>query len=79
MSKKQIVILVLMGLFVVLLLQNMQATEIRLFFWKVSFSRAFLLLGDLGIGVVIGWLLKGIYTRRRRAPGRPASGWKSSY
>jgi len=74
MSKKQIVVLVLIGLFLVLLLQNMQTTEIRLFFWKVSFSRAFLLLGDLGIGLITGWLLKGIYTRRRRPPGRKAAG-----
>jgi putative membrane protein len=55
-----VILLVVVLLFVV---QNTQVVEVQFVVWKVSMSRALMLLGALLIGIVIGLLARG----RRRA------------
>ena len=60
MNAKKIIVLVLVVLLMVFIIQNTQVVEVKLLFWKVSMSRALMLLGTLVIGFVSGWLIKGI-------------------
>jgi len=50
-----IVLLVIVGIFVV---QNTVVVDVRFLAWKVSMSRALMLLGTLLIGIIAGWLLR---------------------
>ncbi|NIM98576.1 MAG: DUF1049 domain-containing protein [candidate division Zixibacteria bacterium] len=50
-----IVLLVIVAIFVV---QNTVVVDVRFLAWKVSMSRALMLLGTLLIGIAAGWLLK---------------------
>ncbi len=50
-----IVLLVIVAIFVV---QNTVVVDVRFLAWKVSMSRALMLLGTLLIGIIAGWLMK---------------------
>ena len=52
-----VALVVLLGVFV---LQNTKVVEVRLLFWKLEMSRSVLLLGVLGSGLAIGWLLRSV-------------------
>ena len=52
-----VALVVLLGVFV---LQNTKVVEVRLLFWKLEMSRSVLLLGVLGSGLAIGWLLRSL-------------------
>ena len=52
-----IALVVLLGVFV---LQNTKVVEVRLLFWRLEMSRSVLLLGVLGSGLAIGWLLRSV-------------------
>ena len=60
MNAKNIIVIVLVVFLVVFIFQNTQVVEVQLLFWKVSMSRALMLLGTLFIGLIAGWLIKGI-------------------
>jgi uncharacterized integral membrane protein len=57
MSARSIVILILIGLFILFVIQNTRIVEVQLLFWTVSMSRALMLLATLFIGLIAGWLL----------------------
>ena len=58
MNIKYVITLIFLLFFLVFIIQNTQIVEVRFFFWKVSMSRALMLLGTLAIGLIGGWLLK---------------------
>ena len=59
MKRSQLVALVLMGLSVVVLLLTRGRADVPLIFWTINNARAaFVYLGFVTIGVVIGVLLK---------------------
>ena len=51
---KTIILLVFLGLFTVLILQNTEVVRIKLLFWELSLSRVILLMGSLLTGILIG-------------------------
>lgn len=53
---KKIVFIILVALVIIFVLQNTQVVEFRFLAWKISMSRALLLLCDFVIGWVVGWL-----------------------
>jgi uncharacterized integral membrane protein len=57
MGIKRILMLILLGLFLVFILQNTQVVDVKFVFWRVSMSRALLLAGIFLIGLIAGWLL----------------------
>jgi uncharacterized integral membrane protein len=65
MSWKLWTVVVLLGLLGIFALQNTQLVQVRFLFWKIEMSRALVLLGVLGSGLVAGWLLGTL--RRGRA------------
>ena len=64
MGVRKIGILVIASLVLVFVLQNTQVVDIRLLFWKVSMSRALVLLATFGVGLLMGWLLKALPKRK---------------
>jgi len=57
MRLKFIVVLVLIALFLVILLQNIQPVTLRLFFWKVGMSQIILMPLTLAIGFIAGFIV----------------------
>jgi putative membrane protein len=64
---KTVVFLVLIALVVVFVIQNTQVVEFQFLAWKVSMSRALLLLGTFGMGIVVGWLARRVRHRGQQA------------
>ncbi len=65
MNVKIITSIILAGLAVVLIIQNVVVVELRLFFWTLSMSRALLMFLILSVGIILGWLLRATYNRRK--------------
>jgi uncharacterized integral membrane protein len=65
MNYKLILILILGGLTVLFIIQNVAVVEIQFLFWSIQISRSLLIFFLLAIGIVIGWFLHG-YTKYRK-------------
>lgn len=57
---KLITVFTLIGVIVLFTVQNTEVVELQFLFWKLAMSRALLLFMVLAIGVIVGWLLRGI-------------------
>lgn len=55
----------LIALSVIFVLQNTQVVGIRFLFWTLSMSRVLLILLVLAIGMLVGWLLHGLFASKR--------------
>ena len=66
MNIKLALILVLSGIVLVFVTQNVAAVEVTFFFWSISLSRALLIFFALAIGILIGWFLHS-YVEYRHA------------
>ncbi len=58
MNYKQMISLVLAGLTVLFILQNIAIVNINFIFWTFLVSRSVLIFLVLVIGIAIGWLLR---------------------
>ncbi|MBP1748665.1 MAG: hypothetical protein H6Q52_1204 [Deltaproteobacteria bacterium] len=56
MNKKLIVILVLVGLLLILIIQNVQNISLNIFFWNIMMPQVILVLILFALGFVIGFL-----------------------
>jgi putative membrane protein len=65
MNMKAYIGLALSLLVVVFIVQNATVVEIQLLFWKVSMSRALMIFFVLAIGIVIGWITAGHFSKRQ--------------
>ena len=57
---KLVTVCTLIGVIILFTIQNTKVVELQFLFWKLAMSRALLLFMVLGIGVLVGWLLRGI-------------------
>lgn len=57
MKKKLIVILVLVGLLLILIIQNIQNISLNIFFWNIMMPQVILVLILFALGFVIGFLV----------------------
>ncbi len=53
--------LILIGLAVLFVIQNVAVVEIRFLLWSISMSRSLLIFFLLAIGIIIGWLLHSYF------------------
>ena len=67
MDAKLIGVLVLAGLVVLFIIQNVAVVEIRLLFWSIQISRSLLMFLLLVVGMIIGWFLHA-YLKKSRKP-----------
>ncbi|HEY9052150.1 MAG TPA: LapA family protein [Gammaproteobacteria bacterium] len=65
MNIKLISILILLGLVVLFIIQNVAVVEIQFLFWSISISRSLLMFLVLAIGMIIGWFLHSHFKHRR--------------
>jgi len=66
MNYKMLLILILSGLAVLFIIQNVAVVEIQFLFWATQMPRSLLMFLLLAIGIIIGWFLHG-YVRHREA------------
>lgn len=66
MSVKLVVILILFGVAIVFIIQNVAIVEISFLFWSIRISRALLMFLLLAIGIITGWFLHSIAIHRTR-------------
>ena len=64
MNLKLVFSLVLAGLVVLFVTQNVAVVEIRFMFWQVSMSRSLLIFFLLSVGIMVGWLMHSLFAHR---------------
>ena len=65
MNYKLILGIVLAGMALLFIIQNVTVVELKFLFWTLSMSRALMLFLVLSIGIVLGWLLHSYFNRRK--------------
>ena len=65
MNAKLIFGMILAGLSVVFIIQNVAVMELRFLFWTLSISGALLMFLILSAGTFLGWLLHAGFKRRK--------------
>ena len=66
MRPKFIGVLVLITLFLIILIQNIQSVTLRLFFWKVGISQIILIPLIMAIGFAIGFIVAKVTGNRNK-------------
>lgn len=65
MNIKLTLILVLSGIVLIFVTQNIAAVEVTFLLWSISLSRALLIFFSLAIGILIGWFLRSYMEHSR--------------
>ncbi|MBU2234261.1 MAG: LapA family protein [Proteobacteria bacterium] len=65
MNIRLILVLVITGITVIFITQNVSVVEVTFLFWSISMSRALLIFFTLAIGFVLGWFLHSYFAYRR--------------
>jgi lipopolysaccharide assembly protein A len=68
MSVKLIFGLILAGMTILFVIQNVTTVELTYLFWTLSMSRALMMFLILSIGIILGWLLHGSVGRTKTTP-----------
>ena len=63
MNFKLILSLVMAGMAVLFIIQNVTVVELRFLFWTLSMSRALFMSLILSTGIIMGWLLHSYFKR----------------
>ena len=66
MRPKFIVVLILIALFLIILIQNIQPVTLQLFFWKVGMSQIILMPLIMAIGFVVGFVVSKVTGNQRK-------------
>jgi uncharacterized integral membrane protein len=65
MSYRLILLLALAALVLIFIIQNTAVVEFSLLFWTVAMSRSLMFFVLVGLGVAIGWFLRGYLSGSR--------------
>jgi putative membrane protein len=65
MNFKLICVFSLVGAAVMFIIQNTAAVELTFLFWTVSMSQAFLMCMVLSSGIVLGWLMRRGFGKKK--------------
>jgi uncharacterized integral membrane protein len=68
MNYKLILGIILAGMAVLFMIQNVAPAELTFLFWTLSMSRALLMFLTLSVGVILGWLVHGNFRRIKTMP-----------
>jgi uncharacterized integral membrane protein len=71
MQIKLVVTLILAGMAVLFIFQNVAAVEIQLLFWSIQISRSLLMILMLVIGMLMGWFLHSYWSYRKSSSSSP--------
>ena len=70
MNLKFVLLIILAGIVVIFITQNVAVVEVRFLFWNISMSRALLIFFLLIIGATLGWFLHS-YVAYRKSKDEP--------
>ncbi len=65
MSYKLLPSIVLAGMVVLFIIQNVTIVEVKFLFWTLQISRALLMVLIMSIGIFMGWLLHINFSRMK--------------
>lgn len=65
MNTRLILLLVITGIAVLFITQNVAVVEVNFLFWSLAMSRALLIFFTLAIGFLLGWFLHSYFTYRK--------------
>jgi uncharacterized integral membrane protein len=65
MNFKLILVLMIAGLAVIFITQNVAAVDVTFLFWSISLSRALLIFFVLIIGFVLGWFVHSYFNYKK--------------
>lgn len=65
MNAKLSVSLALILIAAIFIIQNTAVTELRFLFWTLAMSRSLMMFLLLGIGIMVGWFLRGHFANRK--------------
>ena len=68
MNAKLLVGVILAGMAVLFIFQNVMPIELTFLFWTLSMSKALLMFLILSVGIILGWLLHGSFRRIKTIP-----------
>jgi uncharacterized integral membrane protein len=63
MSFKSVALLILIGLFIIVCIQNVEKIPLNFLFWSKDISKLLLLLVILIIGIFIGMIIPGLWRK----------------
>jgi putative membrane protein len=70
MNARSVIILILLGVFIVLCLQNVEDITIHFLFWSFAISKLLILLLTFIIGIFIGILMVNIMKKESRTDNK---------
>lgn len=65
MSFKSVTLLILIGLFIIVSIQNVEKIPLHFLFWSMDISKLLLLLITLIIGILVGLIIPGIWRKSK--------------
>jgi uncharacterized integral membrane protein len=66
MNFKSISLLVLIGLFIIVCIQNVEAIPIHFLMWSANISKLLLLLITLIVGILVGIIIYGMWIKSKK-------------
>lgn len=66
MSFKNISLIILLALFIIVCIQNVEVIPVHFLFWKVEISKLLLLIITLVAGILIGMVLPGFLSNSKK-------------
>lgn len=66
MKIKSIILLIVLGLFIIVAIQNIEEIQVHTLFWSFNISKLLLLILTLVIGMFIGILIPGLLTKSNK-------------
>lgn len=66
MNYKALTLLILIGLFIVVCIQNVELIPIHFLVWSINISKLILLLITLIVGILVGIIITGLLKRPKK-------------
>lgn len=66
MNIKSISIIILLALFITVCIQNVEIIPVHFLFWKIDISKLLLLIITVVIGILIGMIIPGFFSRSKK-------------
>ena len=65
MSFKSVTLLILIGLFIIVCIQNVEIIPLHFLFWSINISKLMLLLITLIVGIFVGMVILGLFNKSK--------------
>ena len=66
MNFKNISLIILLAVFIIVCIQNVEIVPVHFLFWKVEISKLLLLIITLVVGLLIGMIILGFFNKSKK-------------